>query len=490
MKCPKCGFDNYDGILECSNCHTQLKRENVENITNEDTTNLNYQKTNFSEPYIQNHIQNQPENIQPPMYEEETPIRVIKTEIYEPKKKKDKGPLFTTLFLIALVGVTGFCGWAYFSNQKALNEKQQLALNNANNINNAQEEIDELTEQANIDIDFSGDYINNSSEQQQNNHNTNISENIDNPMPTITYTDKEKLLMDLNMLSDYKIYSGNTQTSIRIPSENESVISPIYEKDAKKFWSNTIIAIFNGNYTNTSSVDRAIHNAFVSKYVNDWGFANKYSNMQTTSYNGQFAYYVDGYNATKNIYARCLFVLEAKAKLGNDGTYVPETELPKNGSFTIIEITYNQDDASKVMQLIQLATQESTTKNHEISLSDLAQQEQQSYLDKETDYQKRLEEWKNNTKSTNNETINNTPNENNSSWKENTTNTQNANGNNSNSSSSNVSSGAVIDNNGMDFSGLYNSNNNGNTTIEDNYNLGELSGPKSDRDSLDKTIQY
>ena len=357
MKCPKCGFDNYDGVLECCNCHAKLPQNNKQS----------------KEQPPQNNIPNMA--MMPPQQNLYDPNAVV-----VPEKKKDFKPLLAGTFVVAMLGVTGFCVWAFLAGNKDLEKKQQLL-----------QEVPMVQENPTIAPDIV--------EKPDDNDALHISMDsvTETPTPTpetptpienenenvvVELTEVEKLENELFKDSGYIIYGDKNIAQIKIPTTEEKTKHVIYKNNAAVFWNGTQVYITSVNYKNHCL--KSVFSSHVEPYKDEWAFPDERSKMKTSMINEKIVYYTDGYNQDLDMYTRIYLIPNIRAIVDSNGIYTPQEGEAKEGSCVLIAVTYPSSDMVNATKLMKLISLECSTKFDDFTLEEIEEQKNQENIVEET----------------------------------------------------------------------------------------------------------
>ena len=339
MICPRCGFNNYDGVLECCNCHNRL-------------------------PQISSYQQQMQQPIMPNFNSNKSLID--EDLLKEPKKKRNFKPFFIALFIIGLVTATGFCFWAYQASQEKIQKDKEILdsipLIQEQPISTpkvSDKEIVSITDNAQIETPAPEENIN-KEEQDVNQEN-----------------DVVKIETELFKIDGYSIYGDKTIAQLKVSAINEASTLEIYDLPALKFWNNTKIGITSKTY-DSSNILKSMYDNDIEPYIDLWSFPEKKDDLKPLDFNGYYGYYVDGYNEVSKLYTRVYFITSVKAIYDNDGMVTKENSPEKVGEYVMVIVTYPQEDAKNTMKLLKTIPFSSTTKFNDLSLEELEKSMQET----------------------------------------------------------------------------------------------------------------
>lgn len=353
MRCPKCGFDNYDGVLECCNCHNKLPQTN------------NYQQMQMQQPIM-------------PEYMSRQQVLIDPNNLRMPKPKKNFKPLIATLFVIVLVAATGFCAWAFFaSNEQRAKEEQLLSEIPIENeyIPNPEEKKESESSVLHIPMD---EYVEPTPKIQ-----TEIQDESTTIQEDTQLTEIEQLELDLFSETGYAIYGDANSAQIKVPANAQLGTPDIYSGSAITFWNGTKVLVSSINYE--KSFLKSAYESYIEPYVEKWNFPEKREHLKTTMINDKIAYYADGYNEELDLYTRIYLIPNILAEMDETGTYKAVSGGGnKGGNFVMISVTYPSSDMSQATKLLKLITLECSTKYEDITLAERDELRKQELLGEDT----------------------------------------------------------------------------------------------------------
>lgn len=345
MQCNKCGFNNYEGATTCCNCHANLLKQKKKKNKSQNSNNHN-----ITTPQLNNDYMSQKQVLYDP-------------NIKIPKKKFDWKPIFATLFILVLLGITVFCAIVYIESNKKAQENQAML----DEIPLVQEEIvkdpselDKSTEQTDISIPKDV-FVSSIPIPNENNIENNTNSNI---VKENNLIEIEKLKNELFNGEGYEIQKISALVDMTIPKENSQINSSVYNRSGISLWNGTTISAHVVNVSD-KNILTSIYNDNVVNYQEIWSFPNKKDKISTMSLNGWFSYYINGYNQEKDMYTRIFFITGELSKTNNDGTIGRVTEVNEFGyeinmidKYIVLEVSYPSVDATKATKLIKLLSLE------------------------------------------------------------------------------------------------------------------------------------
>ena len=281
MQCNKCGFNNYDGATTCCNCHANLLKQKGKKIKTKNKKN-NQPQMNYNNSY-----NNGMNNYQSVQYMQQNDYMAQKQVLVDPnikvpKKKFNWKPIFTTLFILILLGITIFCIMVYIeSNKKAMEDKQMLSeipLEQEIQLEDPSV-IDRETEQADISIPkdtFVTPTIQPTTKVENSNEENVSSETIQEQ--PINQNEIETLKKELFGEEEIAIYQPNSLFDMTIPKNHSQASSLIYGKNGVTFWNGTVVSAHVASISNRNILT-TIFNEKIENHIETWGFPEKKNNI-------------------------------------------------------------------------------------------------------------------------------------------------------------------------------------------------------------------